>query len=99
MTEQQNQQQQVQIRAADQDLKGVYSNVMQVQHTQEEFILDFLGFTPQAAILVSRVIVSPGHLKRMIAALQDNLGKYEGSFGSVSPAEEPTKMGFKLGEK
>jgi len=46
--------------------------------------------------MVSRIIVSPGHLKRMINALQENLEKYEGQFGNIEEAQEPEKpkMGF-----
>jgi len=82
----QNQQQQIQIKAADKDLKGVYSNLMQISHTQEEFILDFFTITPPVGVLASRVIMSPGHLKRMIGALQENLGRYEQQFGAVIPS-------------
>ncbi len=35
------QQQQIQIKVKDEDLKGAYSNLMQILHTKEEFILDF----------------------------------------------------------
>ena len=37
------QQQQIKIRAKDEQLKGVYSNLMQILHTKEEFILDFFS--------------------------------------------------------
>ncbi|MDP3741227.1 MAG: DUF3467 domain-containing protein [bacterium] len=93
------QQNQVQIRASDKDLKGVYSNMMQVSHTQEEFILDFFSINPTVpvGVLASRVILSPGHMKRIIAALQENLKRYEGSFGIVTPAQGPGKeIGFKV---
>lgn len=93
-------QQQIQIKAKDEDLKGVYSNVMQVHHMKEEFILDFFLTSPPQGILASRVIMSPGHLKRMIKALQENIGKYEEKFGKIEEAEMPeTKLGFNVGEK
>jgi hypothetical protein len=89
--------QQIQIKASDEDLKGLYSNVMQISHTQEEFILDFLNITPPVGVLASRVITSPWHLKRIIKALEDNLKIYEGQFGKINISEEtPQKMGFKL---
>lgn len=93
------QQNQVQIRASDQDLKGVYSNMMQVSHTQEEFILDFFSLNPTApvGVLASRVILSPGHTKRIITALQENLKKYESSFGAIKPATGTEReIGFKV---
>jgi len=74
---------------------GVYSNIMHVTHTREEFVLDFLVVLPPAGAVTARVITSPGHIKRMIAALQQNLQKYEASFGSVAEAPEPPRpLGF-----
>jgi hypothetical protein len=68
---------------------GVYSNNMVVSHTKEEFVLDFLMVAPPAGAVMARVIVSPGHMKRILAALQDNISKYEKSFGAIQIAEEP----------
>ena len=62
---------------------GRYSNNMNITHTNEEFMMDFLMVAPPTGAVVSRIIVSPGHLKRMIKALQDNLAKYESKFGKV----------------
>lgn len=98
MTEpQKNPQQQIQLRATDADLKGVYSNMAMVVHTQEEFLLDFMNIMGQGGTLSARVIVSPGHMKRLILALEDNMKKYEGQFGNVIPATtpEPSEIGFK----
>lgn len=81
---------QIQIKATDEKLKGEYANMLQVMHTQEEFVMDFLNVFPPAGTLNSRVIVSPGHMKRIVAALADNLAKYEVQFGVVKPSEAPT---------
>jgi len=90
-----SQPQQIQIKAKDEDLKGSYSNIMQVTHTKEEFILDFFLTAPPQGILSSRVIMSPGHLKRMIKALVENISKYEEKFGKIKEAEAPEgKIGF-----
>jgi len=85
---------QIQIKAKDEDLKGVYSNLVIVSHTKEEFCLDFINtFNPP--MLTSRVLMSPAHLKRLIHALGVNMKKYEGQFGEVEAAEEPeTSLGF-----
>lgn len=74
---------QVQINANDEVARGRYSNNMLVTHTREEFILDFLLSAPNGTQLVSRVMVSPGHMKRILSALADNLQKYEANFGEV----------------
>jgi hypothetical protein len=68
---------------------GAYANNMMVVHTKEEFILDFLMVGPGGGAVTSRVIMSPGHMKRMIAALQENMHRYEQRYGSLAPAEEP----------
>jgi hypothetical protein len=74
---------------------GVYANNMVVSHTREEFILDFLMVAPPAGTVTARVIVSPGHMKRVLEALRDNISKYENSFGTIQIAEEPKgKIGF-----
>jgi len=85
---------QVQIRAKDDDLKGVYANLMIVSHTKEEFCLDFVNnFNPP--ILTARVLMSPAHLKRTIQALEVNMKKYEEQFGAVEAAKEPeAPLGF-----
>lgn len=91
---------QIKIKAKDEELKGAYSNLMQVLHTKEEFVLDFFLISPPEGILASRVIMSPGHLKRMIKALEENLSKYEEKFGKIEIAEVPgASLGFKVEEK
>jgi hypothetical protein len=82
----------IQIKVREEDLKGFYSNLMQVSHTKEEFCLDFFNLFPPQGVLVSRIIVSPSHLKRIIMALEDNLKKYEEKFGKVEVAKEPERI-------
>ncbi len=71
---------------------GSYANNMTVTHTREEFILDFLMIAPPAGAVTSRVVTSPGHLKRMIMALVDNLNNYEQMYGEIQAAQEPRTM-------
>ena len=75
---------------------GVYSNNMVITHTREEFILDFMMITPPVGSVTARVVISPGHMKRMVSALKVNLDKYESRFGKLTEAPEPPKptMGF-----
>jgi hypothetical protein len=50
---------------------------------------------PPAGAVTARVIVSPGHMKRILEALRDNITKYEKNFGTIQVAEEPkAKIGF-----
>ena len=52
---------------------GVYANNTFIAHTREEFIMDFVLVAPPTGKVTARVIISPGHMKRMVKALQDNL--------------------------
>jgi hypothetical protein len=76
---------------------GVYANNMFVTHTKEEFIMDFIMVAPPTGKVTARVISSPGHMKRILKALQENLRKYEEKFGSLKEAEEPkSNFGFQV---
>lgn len=95
MAEEKQQEKQIKIKAKDDDLKGNYSNLMRISHTKEEFILDFFLVSPPQGVLNSRIIMNPGHLKRMIKALQGTFENYEQKFGKIEMAEAPKQeFGF-----
>jgi len=80
----------LQITADNKTRQGVYSNLAMISHRQEEFIIDFLFMDPQhptvseeQAMLVSRVVLNPGHIKRLYQALGENIQKYEKGFGKI----------------
>lgn len=77
------------IKAPDGTLGGKYANMMQVSHTPEEFILDFMSAFPPGGELVSRLIVSPRHVKRIVRALAENVSRYEQIHGIITEASEP----------
>lgn len=89
--------QQIQIEIDDLTAQGVYSNLAIISHSPDEFILDFIFIQPQVpkAKVRARVITSPGHIKRFLAALQENIKKYEEKFGEIKiePKQMP-KIGF-----
>jgi hypothetical protein len=82
----------VKIKITDDILKGVYANNMTVAHTREEFILDFINIFPPTGIVNARIVISPGHMKRIIKALNDNVLKYESKFGAIQEAPEPRDL-------
>ena len=88
---------QMQIKITDDVLRGSYTNAMQVGHSPEEFVLDFMNLTQHqgVGIVNARVIMSPGHMKRAIAAMQQNLKIYEDRHGEVKIADQPAGIGFK----
>ncbi|MBU0598357.1 DUF3467 domain-containing protein [Patescibacteria group bacterium] len=92
-------QQKINIKIDDATFKGVHANAMGVSHNKEEFVLDFMNIYAwqRSGIVTARVITSPGHIKRIYRALEDNLKKYEQKFGKIEEAKAPSDqdMGFK----
>jgi hypothetical protein len=84
--------QQVQIKADEKELLGQYSNLAIIHHTAEEFTLNFIYIFPNVAQgkLISSVILSPGHAKRFLRALGENISRYETQFGTIREAPVPT---------
>jgi hypothetical protein len=71
--------------------RGRYANLASVAHTDSEFILDFLFLQPGQgrAKVHTRILSSPLHAKRLLAALADNLQRYEARFGPVGGSPPP----------
>ena len=55
---------------------GNYSNLALITHSNSEFIFDFARVLPgyPKAQVVSRIIMTPEHAKRLLLALRDSLG-------------------------
>jgi len=70
---------------------GVYSNLASIVHNQGEFIFDFAVVLPgrNAAKVRARVITSPTHAKQFLAALEENIARYEAAFGQIKPPAPP----------
>ena len=91
MSEQRQTRQEIKISIPEHLKGGVYCNMLRITHTREEFIMDFMMITPPIGAIVSRVIMSPGHMKRTISALTTNMEKYEKSHGTLKEAREPAE--------
>jgi hypothetical protein len=78
----------LEIQLDEETAQGVYCNLAVVNHTDTEFTMDFIFVQPQAprAKVRSRVVTSPRHVKRLLLALQENLARYERSYGPVEAA-------------
>lgn len=79
----------INVKIADEELKGRYTNLLRITHSREEFILDFINLVPPQGIVTARIVTSPGHLKRIIRALSANVERYEETFGAIEEAPEP----------
>jgi hypothetical protein len=88
--QQQPQPGQMQIKADEKELQGLYSNLMMIHHNVEEFTLNFVYIFPNGTQgkLLASVIVSPGHAKRIWRALGENISRYESQFGTIKDAPE-----------
>jgi hypothetical protein len=80
----------MQITADNDTRRGNYSNLALISHRKEEFVVDFMFIDPQTqtdksdqAILASRVILNPGHMKRLYQAIGENIQRYEKNFGKI----------------
>jgi len=90
-----NGQQEIKVYFPNEIKGGVYANNMMVAHTKEEFVLDFIMLAPPEGAVTARIIVSPGHMKRIYNALAENILRYENSFGPIEAAEGPKgTMGY-----
>ena len=90
-----NTNQQVELKIADNIPGGEYANAMQISHNQDEFHMVFINILAPTGKVVSKIITSPGHLKRIIKAMQENVANYEATFGEIKESSNPEKtIGF-----
>ncbi len=81
----------LQIEIDENVARGVYTNLALITHSETELLIDFLFLQPQTpkTKVLARLITSPTHAKRFLAALQDNIAKYEARFGTINAGEAP----------
>jgi hypothetical protein len=86
MEDNKRQDQQINIELSEEVAEGTYSNLAMIAHSNSEFVIDFIRLMPGVpkAKVKSRIIVTPDHAKRLLAALKDNIEKYEATFGKIS---------------
>jgi hypothetical protein len=86
--------QQIQVDLDEVTAQGVYANLVLINHTDAEFILDFAFLQPSApqARVRARILSSPRHTKRLLRALETNLARYEERFGKIDepPPTDPS---------
>ena len=87
------QQQQINVELGEKEAEGIYSNLALISHSPAEFVMDFTKILPGVtkARVHSRVIMAPQHTKAFLAALNDNIKRYEQKNGEIAP---PAQEGF-----
>ena len=86
MADNKNQNQnQFNIELSEEVAQGVYSNLAVITHSPAEFVIDFIRIMPGVpkSKVKSRIILTPEHAKRLVAALNDNISKYEAVHGTI----------------
>jgi hypothetical protein len=85
------QQPEIKIEIDEETSKGVYTNLAFISHSETEFVVDFTFIQPHApkTKVLTRIITSPTHAKRFLAALQDNIQKYEARHGTIGGDRQP----------
>ena len=94
-----NQNNQINIELSEEIAEGVYANLAMIAHSSSEFVIDFIRLMPGVpkAKVKSRVVITPEHAKRLLSALEDNINKYEATFGEVKQADEMPKFPMNFG--
>ena len=79
--------------------QGSYSNLVVVNHSPTEFVVDFISMMPgmPKAKVKSRVILTPQHTKRLLRALVDNVKKYESQFGEIKDTGKQQQVPLTFG--
>ena len=97
MANQPNQPKKMEIKIADNIPGAEYANAMQINHNRDEFQMMFLNILGGSGRVTGKIITSPGHYKRLLSAMQDNLKKYEEKHGEIKEVESPDEkeIGFK----
>ena len=84
----------MQIELKEEVAQGTYANLAIITHSSSEFIVDFVRVMPgmPKAGVQSRIVLAPEHAKRLLRALEENIGKYERAFGPIRmPDEQPLR--------
>ena len=84
----------IQLQLDEDTAQGTYSNLVVINHTENEFLLDFAFLQPGngRAKVRARIISSPRHTKRLLRALQKNLERFEERFGVIDVGEEEDEV-------
>lgn len=79
------QEQKIDINLPEEVAQGIYSNIAIISHSNSEFIVDFVSMLPgvKKGTVRSRIIMTPQNAKRLLAALSDNVAKFEDQNGVI----------------
>jgi hypothetical protein len=76
---------QINIELDEKVAQGIYSNLAIINHSQSEFVIDFVSIMPgiPKSKVKSRIVLTPQHAKRLLNALGENLSRFEKAHGEI----------------
>ena len=76
------------------DLEPIYANFALISHSASEIIMDLAQMLPNQprARVKARVITTPLNAKLLLRALQENLAKYEATYGEIVLPTQATDL-------
>ena len=91
MSDKNNTQGQINIELDEQTAEGTYSNLAIINHSNTEFVLDFVSIMPgmPKAKVKSRIVLTPQHAKRLLKALGENIHRFEVAHGEIKEVDQP----------
>jgi hypothetical protein len=92
MSDNNQQQAQINIELDEKTAEGIYSNLAIINHSASEFVVDFVTIMPgiPKAKVKSRIVLTPQHAKRFLKALGENIHRYELANGEIKDTEQPS---------
>ena len=90
----------INIELGEKEAEGIYSNLALISHSPSEFIVDFARVLPgiPKSRVYARIVMTPLHAKLLCQALDQNLKKFEETFGKIQihgdPAGPTRGIGF-----
>ncbi|NND61737.1 MAG: DUF3467 domain-containing protein [Flavobacteriaceae bacterium] len=71
--------------------QGIYSNLAIINHSQSEFVMDFVTIMPGVpkSKVKSRIVLTPQHAKRLLKALNENIQRFENTHGEIKDYKQP----------
>ncbi|MEJ2366797.1 MAG: DUF3467 domain-containing protein [Acidobacteriota bacterium] len=73
------------VQVDEETSEGTYVNFLSVFHNQAEFVMDFGRIIPgkPEVKIMARLLTNPIALKQIVRTLQENMERYEKTFGPI----------------
>jgi hypothetical protein len=87
------------LEVGDKESEGIYSNFVVISHSLSEFVLDFARVLPGVpkSKVFARIVMTPTNVRSLLAALEQNVKKFEDQYGKIRMAGGDTpgkEIGF-----